>query len=170
MLLDEPTSQLDPVAGDELVGLLRRLNEEWGWGSSSPSTGWNAVSRRPTECSRSTRGGSRSTAGPPTSATGRSLSIRARDPGARLFSLAGIRPLPVAVKDARRTLGERAIESAVRSPQSAVRGAERRVRRRRDRGWALRAHDVWLELDSGEAVRDVVRAVELSIVPASGLR
>ena len=26
--LDEPTSQLDPVAGDELVGLLRRLNED----------------------------------------------------------------------------------------------------------------------------------------------
>src|SRR5688572_18775812 len=30
ILLDEPTSQLDPVAGDELIGLLRRLNEEWG--------------------------------------------------------------------------------------------------------------------------------------------
>ena len=30
MLLDEPTSQLDPVAGDELLGVLRRLNEEWG--------------------------------------------------------------------------------------------------------------------------------------------
>ena len=29
MLLDEPTSQLDPVAGDELIGLLRRLNQEW---------------------------------------------------------------------------------------------------------------------------------------------
>ena len=30
LLLDEPTSQLDPVAGDELLGVLRRLNEEWG--------------------------------------------------------------------------------------------------------------------------------------------
>jgi len=30
ILLDEPTSQLDPVAGDELIWLLRRLNEEWG--------------------------------------------------------------------------------------------------------------------------------------------
>ncbi len=26
--LDEPTSQLDPVVGDELIGLLRRLNED----------------------------------------------------------------------------------------------------------------------------------------------
>jgi len=30
LVLDEPTSQLDPVAGDELLSLLRRLNEEWG--------------------------------------------------------------------------------------------------------------------------------------------
>src|SRR4051794_41713913 len=30
LVLDEPTSQLDPVAGDELVWLLRRLKEEGG--------------------------------------------------------------------------------------------------------------------------------------------
>jgi energy-coupling factor transport system ATP-binding protein len=28
LVLDEPTSQLDPVAGDELIGLLRRANED----------------------------------------------------------------------------------------------------------------------------------------------
>jgi energy-coupling factor transport system ATP-binding protein len=28
LVLDEPTSQLDPVAGDELIALLRRLNED----------------------------------------------------------------------------------------------------------------------------------------------
>jgi energy-coupling factor transport system ATP-binding protein len=28
VVLDEPTSQLDPVAGDELIGLLRRVNED----------------------------------------------------------------------------------------------------------------------------------------------
>jgi energy-coupling factor transport system ATP-binding protein len=164
VLLDEPTSQLDPVAGDELVGLLRRLNEEWGMGVVlaehrlerclaaadrvlAIDAGRIAFDGRPADF------GDWALAVDPALAT----------PGARLFSLAGIRPLPVAVKDARRTLGERAIESADRSPQSAVRGAERRARRRRDRDWALRAHDVWLELDSGEAVRDVVRAVELSI-------
>src|SRR5262249_35216866 len=30
VLLDEPTSQLDPLAGGGLISLLRRLNEEWG--------------------------------------------------------------------------------------------------------------------------------------------
>ena len=29
IVLDEPTSQLDPVAGDELIGSLRRLNEDF---------------------------------------------------------------------------------------------------------------------------------------------
>jgi energy-coupling factor transporter ATP-binding protein EcfA2 len=28
VVLDEPTSQLDPVAGDELIGMLRRFNED----------------------------------------------------------------------------------------------------------------------------------------------
>ena len=28
VVLDEPTSQLDPVAGDELIGLLRRVNDD----------------------------------------------------------------------------------------------------------------------------------------------
>ena len=28
LVLDEPTSQLDPVAGDELIGTLRRINED----------------------------------------------------------------------------------------------------------------------------------------------
>ncbi len=30
LLLDEPTSQLDPVAGDELIWSLKRMNEQWG--------------------------------------------------------------------------------------------------------------------------------------------
>lgn len=30
LLLDEPTSQLDPVAAQELLNYVQRLNHEWG--------------------------------------------------------------------------------------------------------------------------------------------
>ena len=46
VLLDEPTSQLDPVAGDELIGLLRRLNEEWGMAVRARRAPARALPRR----------------------------------------------------------------------------------------------------------------------------
>ena len=73
VLLDEPTSQLDPVAGDELIGLLRRLNEEWGMGVVIAE---HRLCRRPTGWSRSPRGGSRSTARRGSSWRGRSPPTR----------------------------------------------------------------------------------------------
>ena len=48
VLLDEPTSQLDPVAGDELIWLLRRLNQEWETTIVLPSTASSAAWRPPT--------------------------------------------------------------------------------------------------------------------------
>jgi len=104
-LLDEPTSQLDPVAGDELLGVLRRLNEEWG-------TAVILAEHRLERCLGAAdrvvamRDGAIACDADP-----RSFLEWAADhapelqtPGARLFSLAGRRPLPVSVKDARRTL------------------------------------------------------------------
>ena len=70
VLLDEPTSQLDPVAGDELVSLLRRLNEEWGVAWSSASIGSSAAWRPPTGWSRSMTARSPSTAPPAPSSSG----------------------------------------------------------------------------------------------------
>jgi len=125
-LLDEPTSQLDPVAGDELLGVLRRLNEEWG-------TAVILAEHRLERC---------------LSAADRVVALRAgavacdarpsefldwaaehapelQTPGARLFSLAGRRPLPVSVKDARRTLAARdaaAGEDAGLAARGAVAG------------------------------------------------
>ena len=104
-LLDEPTSQLDPVAGDELLGVLRRINEEWG-------TAVILAEHRLERC---------------LSAADRVIALRdgvvacdadprgflvwagehapeLQTPGARLFALAGRTPPPVSVKDARRTL------------------------------------------------------------------
>ena len=47
LVLDEPTSQLDPVAGEELLSLLRRSTRSGGRRSCSPSTGSSAASAPP---------------------------------------------------------------------------------------------------------------------------
>ena len=106
VLLDEPTSQLDPVAGDELLGVLRRLNEEWG-------TAVLLAEHRLERCLGAADRvlALRDGALVCDAAPGDFLSWAAAEaptlqtPGARLFSLAGLEPLPVAVKDARATLG-----------------------------------------------------------------
>jgi energy-coupling factor transport system ATP-binding protein len=105
VLLDEPTSQLDPVAGDELVWLLRRLNEEWGTtivliehrlerclGAADRVLGFEDGGL---SCDASPRGFLEWAAErAPALAT----------PGARLFARAGLRPPPSGVKEARATL------------------------------------------------------------------
>ena len=102
VLLDEPTSQLDPVAGDELLGVLRRLNEEWG-------TAVLLAEHRLERCLGAAdrviamRDGQIACDAPPAEF----LAWAPPDlqtPAARLFSLAGLSPLPIAVKDARRSL------------------------------------------------------------------
>jgi energy-coupling factor transporter ATP-binding protein EcfA2 len=107
ILLDEPTSQLDPVAGDELIWLLRRLNEEWGVAILLAE---HRLERCLAAADRvvAMDAGAISFDGPP-----RDFLVWAQrsdpaleTPGARLFSLAGIEPLPVGVRDARRMLGE----------------------------------------------------------------
>jgi energy-coupling factor transporter ATP-binding protein EcfA2 len=113
LLLDEPTSQLDPVAGDELIGLLRRLNQEW-------DTTILLAEHRLERCLSSAdrvlalSGGRLAHDGPP----GAFLEWAEREapalqtPGARLFALAGLRPPPVGVKQARTTLRAHSLLSA----------------------------------------------------------
>ncbi len=105
VLLDEPTSQLDPVAGDELVWLLRRLNEEWG-------TTIVLVEHRLERClgaadrvlafEDGTLACDASPRGFLEWAAERAPALAT--PGARLFARAGLRPPPSGVKEARATL------------------------------------------------------------------
>ena len=62
LLLDEPTSQLDPVAGDELLGVLRRINEEWGTAVLLAEHRLERCLPPPTASSRCATAASRSTA------------------------------------------------------------------------------------------------------------
>jgi len=102
LVLDEPTSQLDPVAGDELVWQLRRLNEDWG-------TAVVVAEHRLERCLPAADrviamvdGAVAFDAAPreflewAAEQTPAALAT----PAARLFSLAGLRPPPASVKEA----------------------------------------------------------------------
>jgi energy-coupling factor transport system ATP-binding protein len=159
VLLDEPTSQLDPVAGDELVWLLRRLNEEWG-------TAVVLAEHRLERClSHADRvvvveGGAIACDAPPRAFLqwAREHAPALQTPGARLFSLAGLRPPPAGVRDARATLRSHGLlaEPAAGAPASSP----PRVRRRDP--FAVRARGAWCELPGGRAV---LRGVDLALAP-----
>jgi len=157
VLLDEPTSQLDPVAGDELIWLLRRLNEEWGVTILlaehrlerclaaadrvvALDTGALAFDGRPRDFL----------------AWAQEADVALETPAARLFSLAGIEPLPVGVRDARQTLRGMGVD---RSPHPA----SRRAIDSHPTEPALTTKALWVELDAGEGPRDVLRGVDLEI-------
>jgi energy-coupling factor transporter ATP-binding protein EcfA2 len=165
LLLDEPTSQLDPVAGDELVWLLRRLNEDWG---TAVILAEHRLERCLAAADRAIaidRGRIACDAAPaeflewaaerrPTLTT----------PAARLFSLAGLRPLPASVKEARGRLLGAGLAPAAASPAhgDGAAPAGRRWRRRRERPGALELRGVWHELQDGPAI---LAGVELRVEP-----
>src|SRR5215207_699735 len=127
LLLDEPTSQLDPVAGDELLGVLRRINEEWG-------TTIVLVEHRLERCLAAAdrvlafEGGRVACDAAPRGflewAAERAPALAT--PGARLFARAGLRPPPSGVKQARATLRAHGLLDEADAARSPARGQERR--------------------------------------------
>jgi energy-coupling factor transport system ATP-binding protein len=175
VLLDEPTSQLDPVAGDELVWLLRRLNEEWG---VSVLLAEHRLERCLAAADRviAMESGTIVFDGSPRDFLAWSLDhdTALTTPAARLFSIAGISPLPVGVRDARDLLRAtgRMDGSVVAPPERLPRGESprsggSRVRVRQGSGGppttALRARDLWVELGSETELRDVIKGIDLDV-------
>ena len=160
VLLDEPTSQLDPVAGDELIGLLRRLNEEWG-------TTIVLAEHRLERCLASAdrvvamAEGRVAFDGAPAAYLDWALGADAAlaTPLARLFDGAGLRPAPVSVKEARSRLAGR--------PRSGRTAPARMASSTSRRGGedALRVKRLWIQLDAGEGAHDVIRGLSLQVSP-----
>jgi energy-coupling factor transport system ATP-binding protein len=162
VLLDEPTSQLDPVAGDELISLLRRLNEEWG---VAVLLGEHRLERCLAAADRvvALDGGSLAFDGPPREflewALGADPALAT--PGARLLGRVGA-PVSVSVRDARHTLSRMKLTPNVPEPPS-----ERELRdvRRRGRDAALAVRDLWVELGERDERTEALRGVELRVRP-----
>jgi len=176
VLLDEPTSQLDPVAGDELIWLLRRLNEEWG---VTILLAEHRLERCLAAADRvvAMDGGAIAFDGPPRDFLGwaQEADVALETPAARLFSLCGIEPLPVGVRDARQTLAGRGKagtpltqlfpkEGGPRSPRGGFgKSTSRSEDARPPSNEALLVHDLWVELDAGEGPRDILRGIDLAL-------
>ena len=170
LLLDEPTSQLDPVAGDELLGVLRRVNEEWG-------TAVLLAEHRLERCLPAAdrvlalEAGALAFDGTPEDFLRRS----AETPIARLFALAGRPERPVSVKAARKSLNRLGSDLAIQQTGNRNAGLQdltpKGSRRRISRPFVgnARLQDltpavvvalerVWLERDAA-----ILRGVDLHI-------
>ncbi len=162
VLLDEPTSQLDPVAGDELISLLRRLNEEWG---VAVLLGEHRLERCLAAADRvlSLEDGAIAFDGAPAEFLSWALEHdpALATPGARLLDGVGMPP-PPSVRQARRTLAERGVEPEVEAQERR----EPKPRRRARRGAAaLACRDVWVELGEGQEQTEALRGVDLELQP-----
>jgi energy-coupling factor transport system ATP-binding protein len=180
ILLDEPTSQLDPVAGDELTWLLRRLNEEWG---VTILLAEHRLERCLAAADRviAMDSGGIAFDGPPRDflAWAQDSDPALETPAARLFSLAGIVPLPTGVRDARNTLlstdpveegsrtpSERLVLFArpdSRSDPGAVRKKLREEGVRLPSTPAVEVRNLWVELGDADERRDVLRGVNVHV-------
>jgi energy-coupling factor transport system ATP-binding protein len=175
LLLDEPTSQLDPVAGDELVWQLRRLNEDWG-------TAVVVAEHRLERCLPAADrviamvDGEIAFDAPPAEFLAWASETRPAlaTPAARLFSMAGLRPLPASVKQAHAglraagitpELPNREAEPARAAPRRGARenGAPHWWRRGADGpAPALALRDLWFEVEDGPAI---LRGISLELRP-----
>jgi energy-coupling factor transport system ATP-binding protein len=152
ILLDEPTSQLDPVAGDELIALLKRLGEDF-------DTAIVLAEHRLERClpfadrAIAMRGGRIECDAAPTEflAWACAHAPELATPGARLLFGLGAKPA-AGVRAARSALRRRGLLPAAKGPPvSEVRRPARE---------AIRFDRVWYELDRGPAI---LRGVTLSL-------
>lgn len=163
ILLDEPTSQLDPVAGDELIWLLRRLNEEWG---VSVILAEHRLERCLGAADRvvAMDRGSVAFDGRPEAFLEFALAVEPAlaTPAARMFSEAGLASLPTGVRQARSALVDFLPEPIGPGPD---RVRSRETPARKGNGRALRCEDLWVELSSAGRSADVLKGVGFTVEP-----
>jgi energy-coupling factor transporter ATP-binding protein EcfA2 len=164
VVLDEPTSQLDPVAGDELISLLYRLNED-------SDTAIVLAEHRLERCLgfadrviAMVDGGIGCDAPPAEFLEWASdQAPELQTPGARLLGAVGVRPPRVGVRRARAALRERGLLPPAPEPRELAEPPARPRRRRRGGvEAALRFDRVWHELSDGPTI---LRSVSLEVAP-----
>jgi energy-coupling factor transport system ATP-binding protein len=155
VLLDEPTSQLDPVAGDELIGLLRRLNEEW---ATTIVIAEHRLERCLPAADRVVAmvDGAIACDGAPRAFLewAATEAPALQTPAARLLARAGLRPPPSGVKEARATLRAHGLTPPAEPPAHEPRTA------RAAPDPVLRARGAWFEWPRGRAA---LRGIDVAL-------
>jgi energy-coupling factor transport system ATP-binding protein len=170
LVLDEPTSQLDPVAGDELFALLRRLNEEWG-------TTIVLAEHRLERCLGAAdrvvalEGGELVCDASPSAflAWAHDAAPALETPAGALSAALGLAPPPASVKQARAALRAAGVLPEPPEPPEAPSAPPPAPRWRRRGGEgppALAIRGVWHELAGGRAI---LAGVTLSVAPGERL-
>jgi energy-coupling factor transport system ATP-binding protein len=168
VLLDEPTSQLDPVAGDELIGLLRRLNQEWETTivlaehrlerCLAAADRVIAIDRGRVACDSDPQG---------FLAWAGCHAPALQTPAAKLFAEVGLSPAPAGVRQARAALRANGLlrDDPRPEPDAPPAGASR-WRRGAGVPAALELRGAWHELRDGPAI---LRGVDLRVQAGESL-
>jgi energy-coupling factor transport system ATP-binding protein len=166
VVLDEPTSQLDPVAGDELIGLLRRLNEDQDLTVVLAEHRLERCLAAADRVVALDRGRVVFDGAPePFLEWALEAAPSLATPGARLLAGAGLRPCP-SVKQARAALRTRGLLPALADSHSEYLPAPSEQKGTQSRASrdavALSLERVWCELPDGPAI---LRGVSLTLAP-----
>ncbi|MGQ9512954.1 ABC transporter ATP-binding protein [Thermodesulfitimonas sp.] len=157
LILDEPTSQLDPVAAEEILNLVKRLNEEMGLTVI-------LIEQRLERCFHLAdrvlimAEGAVACAGTPAEAAREAAKkgLPFLPPVARLFAGLSLSPVPVTVKEGRRLLRTRlagAKPAGDPAPEPQPAGP-------RDRESVARLENVWFTYPEG---REALKGVNLTV-------
>jgi energy-coupling factor transport system ATP-binding protein len=151
LLLDEPTSQLDPVAGDDLLAVLRRLNEDLDVAIALADHRLERCLHAADRVVALDRGRISFDGTPDAFLSWAPTELQT--PGARLLRGLGLSPV-AGVKAARSLLRRQDMSLAQRSREA--------IRVREGLQPAIRFHSVWHELRGGPVI---LRGVSLSLSP-----
>ncbi|MDX9870913.1 MAG: ABC transporter ATP-binding protein [Clostridia bacterium] len=177
LILDEPTSQLDPVAGEEILTVVRRLNEDNGITVI-------LIEQRLERCFHLAdrivvMSEGRIIHDSPDRAAAAAWAV-AKDspflpPLARLFAATGIQPLPLTVKEGRKALKGLQIPAGLNAAEGKTAKSTEKGVGPEDRimsGTAakktplLEVKQLWLTYDNG---REVLKNINLTLNPAEFL-
>jgi energy-coupling factor transport system ATP-binding protein len=155
LLLDEPTSQLDPVAADSLIWLLRRLNEEQGIAIVIAEQRLERLLPAADRVVTLRQGRVAFDAAPRGFLEWAAQSApELQTPAAALMTACGISATPVSVKEARTALAEAGLRPSAGTPPAVNRPKRRRfgIRDSSRTNAPLKMSGVWDERKDGQTI------------------